>query len=200
METRSISIFNSSAAETLRGALALGADTGIHILTDKRIDQDLQPLAVAKVFAKIFADRKFDLCIMGKQSIDDDYNQTGQILASILGIPSATFASKIEIAGDSKSAEVTREVDFGLQKIKVSLPAVLTCDLRLNTPRFANVQSIIKAKKKPIDTIDIKDLGIDIEPRLKIEKVESPAERKGGVIVGSVDELVEKLRNEAKVI
>ena len=155
---------------------------------------------MAKVFQKIMLEKKFDLAILGKQSIDDDYNQTGQILASIMGIPSATFSSKIELSADSKSAEVTREVDFGLQKIRVSLPAVFTCDLRLNTPRFANVQSIIKAKKKPVETLNLKDLGIDFEPRLKVEKVEMPSERKGGVIVGSVDELINKLKNEAKVI
>src|ERR1700712_5568985 len=113
-------------------------------------------------------DKSFDFIILGKQSIDDDYNQTGQILGSIMGIPSATFSSKIQISEDSKSAEVTREVDFGLQKIQVSLPAVFTCDLRLNTPRFANVQSIIKAKKKAIEVFNIKDLGIDIEPTLKV--------------------------------
>jgi electron transfer flavoprotein beta subunit len=179
-----------SAAETLRSALALGADAGIHILTDMRIDQDLQPLAVAKVFQKITLDQKFDLVFLGKQAIDDDYNQTGQILASLLGIPSATFCSRIEVSEDSKSADVTREVDFGLQKIRVTLPAVFTCDLRLNTPRFATVTSIIKAKKKTIETIDLKSLGIDVEPRLKVEKVEMPTERKGGVMVSSVDELI----------
>ena len=140
------------------------------------------------------------MTILGKQSIDDDYNQTGQILGALLGIPSATFSSKIEFAADGKSAEVTREVDFGLQKIRVSLPAVFTCDLRLNTPRFPNVQSIIKAKKKPIETVNLKDLGIDVEPRLKVEKVEMPAERKGGIMLSSVDELITKLRTEAKVI
>ncbi len=135
-------------------------------------------------------DKAFNFAVLGKQSIDDDYNQTGQILAALMGIPSATFSSKIEFSEDGKSADVTREVDFGLQKIRVSLPAVFTCDLRLNTPRFANVQSIIKAKKKPIETLNLKDLGIDFEPRLKVEKVEMPTERKGGVIVGSVDELI----------
>lgn len=165
-----------------------------------RTDQDLQPLAVAKIFQKIFLEKKFDLVILGKQSIDDDYNQTGQILGSLLNIPSATFSSKIEFSNDGKAADVTREVDFGLQKIRVSLPAVFTCDLRLNTPRFSNVQSIIKAKKKPIETLNLKDLGIDVEPRLKVEKVEMPAERKGGVMVASVDELISKLKNEAKVI
>lgn len=155
-----------------------------------RIDQELQPLAVAKVFRKIMLDKAFDFAVLGKQSIDDDYNQTGQILAALMGIPSATFSSKIEFSTDNKSADVTREVDFGLQKIRVSLPAIFTCDLRLNTPRFANVQSIIKAKKKPIETLNLKDLGIDVEPRLKVERVEMPTERKGGVIVGSVDELI----------
>lgn len=155
-----------------------------------RIDQELQPLAVAKVFRKIMLDKAFDFAVLGKQSIDDDYNQTGQILAALMGIPSATFSSKIEFSADNKSADVTREVDFGLQKIRVSLPAIFTCDLRLNTPRFANVQSIIKAKKKPIETLNLKDLGIDVEPRLKVERVEMPTERKGGVIVGSVDELI----------
>ena len=121
-------------------------------------------------------------------------------MGSLLGIPSATFSSKIEFSADSKSADVTREVDYGLQKIRVSLPAVFTCDLRLNTPRFANVQSIIKAKKKPVETLNLKDLGIDVEPRLKVEKVEMPAERKGGVMVSSVDELISKLKNEAKCI
>jgi electron transfer flavoprotein beta subunit len=143
-------------------------------------------------------EKKFDLVVLGKQSIDDDYNQTGQILGSLLNIPTATFSSKIELS--EGHADVTREVDFGLQKIRVTLPAVFTCDLRLNTPRFANVQSIIKAKKKPIETINLKEMGIDVEPRLKVEKVEMPTERKGGVIVGSVDELVQKLKNEAKVI
>ena len=190
----------SSAAETLRAALALGADSGIHVQTDMRIDQDLQPLAVAKVFKKIMLERGFDFAILGKQAIDDDYNQTGQILAALMGIPSATFSSKIEFAQDGKSAEVTREVDFGLQKIRVSIPAVFTCDLRLNTPRFSTIQSIIKAKKKPMETLNLKDLGLDVEPRLKLEKVEMPSERKGGEIVGSVDELVKKLKNEAKVI
>ena len=160
----------------------------------------MQPLAVAKIFQKIMLDKKFDFILLGKQSIDDDFNQTGQILGSLLGIPSATFSSKIEFSDDSKSADVTREVDYGLQKIRVSLPAVFTCDLRLNTPRFANVQSIIKAKKKPVETLNLKDLGIDVEPRLKVEKVEMPAERKGGVMVSSVDELISKLKNEAKCI
>jgi electron transfer flavoprotein beta subunit len=135
---------------------------------------------------------------VGKQAIDDDYVQTGQILASILGWPSATFSSKVELG--KGTATITREVDFGLQKISVPLPAVLTVDLRLNTPRFANVQNILKAKKKPVDVINLADLGVDVTPRLKVERVEAPTERKGGIIVETVDELVAKLRNEAKVI
>ena len=138
------------------------------------------------------------MVLLGKQAIDDDYNQTGQILGALMGIPCASFSSKIDL--DATSAEVMREVDFGLQKVRVTLPAVFTCDLRLNTPRFANVQSIIKARKKPVETINLKDLGIDVEPRIKVEKVEMPVERKGGVIVANVDELIQKLKNEAKVI
>ena len=145
-------------------------------------------------------ENQFDLALLGKQSIDDDYVQTGQILASLMDVPSATFSSAIEFAGDNSSATVTREVDFGLQQVEVSLPAIFTVDLRLNTPRFANVQGILKAKKKPVQVIDLNDLGIDTAPRLSVERVEAPSEREGGVIVESVDELLEKLRNEAKVI
>lgn len=160
----------------------------------------MQPLAVAKIFQKIMSTRQFDLVFLGKQAIDDDSNQTGQILGSLLKRPSATFSSKIVLSDDNTTAEVTREVDFGLQKVKVALPAVFTCDLRLNTPRFANVQNIIKAKKKPVETLNLADLGIDVTPRLKVERVEMPSERQGGVIVGSVDELIQKLKTEAKVI
>lgn len=155
---------------------------------------------MAKIFRKIVQDKNFDLVLLGKQAIDDDSNQTGQLLASLLGIPAATFCSKIELSADGKSADVTREVDFGLQKVRVTLPAVFTCDLRLNTPKIPNVQGILKAKKKPIETLDLASLGIDVEPRIKVEKVEMPAERKGGVIVANVDELLQKLRNEAKVL
>jgi len=178
----------------------MGADSGIHIETDMRTDLDLQPLAVAKIFKKIMEDKKIDIAILGKQSIDDDSNHTGQMLAALMGIPVGSFSSKIEFAEDKKSAQVTREVDFGLQKVSIPLPAIFTCDLRLNTPRFANVQNIIKAKKKPVETIQLAQMGIDVEPRLKVEKVESPSERAGGVIVKSVDELISKLRTEAKVI
>lgn len=178
----------------------MGADKGIHVMTDMTTDQELQPLAVAKIFRYVMEENQFDLALLGKQSIDDDYVQTGQILSSIMDIPSATFCSEIEFSEDNSTAMITREVDFGLQQIEVSLPAVFTVDLRLNTPRFANVQGILKAKKKPVQVISLADLGIDTAPRLTVERVEAPVEREGGIIVDSVDELLEKLRNEAKVI
>lgn len=178
----------------------MGADKGIHVLTDMSTDQQVQPLAVAKVFKKIMLEQQFNLCLIGKQAIDDDYVQTGQILASIMDMPSATFSSEISLNEDNSKATVTREVDFGLQQIEVTLPAVFTVDLRLNTPRFANVQGILKAKKKPVEVIKLAEMGIDAEPRLTIEKVEAPSEREGGVILESVDDLIDKLRNEAKVI
>ena len=178
----------------------MGADWGIHVTTDLSTDQDLQPLAVAKVFAHVMNEHKFDMCILGKQSIDDDYVQTGQILASKMGVPAATFSSEIVFSDDKTTATILREVDFGLQKVEVSLPAVFTCDLRLNTPRFANVKSILAAKKKRVDSINLEDLGIDITPRIVIEEVNAPLERPGGVLVADVDELIDKLKNEAKVI
>ena len=177
----------------------MGADRGIHVSTDKRIDMDLQPLAVAKVFKHLYEKDSYGLILLGKQAIDDDCNQTGQLLASMLDLPQATFASEIEFDGDSHLI-VTREIDAGLQKVRVSIPSVLTCDLRLNVPRFAKIQDIIKAKKKKIDTINLSDLDIDVEPRLKTSKVASPETREGGVMVESVDELIDKLKNEAKVL
>ena len=178
----------------------MGADRGIHVTTDLSTDQQLQPLAVAKVFKHVMEEHKFDMALMGKQSIDDDYVQTGQILASLLDVPVATFSSGITFNDDNSSASVMREVDFGMQEIEVSLPAIFTVDLRLNTPRFANVQGILKAKRKPVEVLKLADLGIDATPRLNIEAVEAPSEREGGVIVENVDELLEKLRNEAKVL
>lgn len=144
-------------------------------------------------------EKGFDFALLGKQSIDDDYVQTGQMLASMMGIPCATFSSKIDFVGD-RTAKITREVDFGLQQVQLDLPAVFTVDLRLNTPRFANVQNILKAKKKPVETIELESLGLDVAPRLKVIRVEEPTERSGGVIVADVDELLDRLRNEAKVI
>ena len=180
--------------ETLRAAMAMGADRGILVQTDV----ELQPLAVAKLLKAVVEKEQPGLVIAGKQAIDDDANQTGQMLAALLGWPQATFASKVEIA-DGK-ARVTREVDGGLETVELPLPAVITTDLRLNEPRFATLPNLMKAKKKPVDTLTPEALGVDVTPRLATLKVEEPPKRKAGVMVGSVDELIEKLRNEAKVI
>ena len=182
------------ARQTLMTALAIGADRAIHILAE----QDIQPLAVAKVMKAVAEKESADIVILGKQAIDDDSNQTGQMLAAILGWPQATFASKITI--NDNSAEVTREIDGGLETIVVQLPAVMTTDLRLNEPRYASLPNIMKAKKKPIDLIAVDDLGVDVSPRIKIIKVESPGKREAGVMVESVEDLVHKLQNEAKVL
>ncbi|MFB0949350.1 MAG: electron transfer flavoprotein subunit beta/FixA family protein [Burkholderiaceae bacterium] len=180
--------------ETLRSALALGADRAILIETTEQ----LQPLAVAKLLAAVVKQENPSLVIMGKQAIDDDANQTGQMLAGLLDIPQATFASKVVVA-DGK-ATVTREVDGGLETISMSLPAVVTADLRLNEPRYATLPNIMKAKKKPLDTTTPDALGVDVAPRLKTLKVSEPPVRSAGVIVPDVATLVEKLRNEAKVL
>ena len=180
--------------ETLRTALAIGADRGILIETDA----ELQPLAVAKILKAVSEKESAQIIILGKQAIDDDSNQTGQMLASLLDIPQATFASKLVVA-DGK-ATVTREVDGGLETIALTLPAVITTDLRLNEPRYVTLPNIMKAKKKPLDIIKPEDLGIDIAPRLKTIKVEEPPKRSAGVMVADVAALVEKLKNEAKVI
>lgn len=180
--------------ETLRSALALGADRAILIETNEQ----LQPLAVAKLLAAVAKQENPSLIIMGKQAIDDDANQTGQMLAGLMDIPQATFASKVAVA-DGK-ATVTREVDGGLETISMSLPAVVTADLRLNEPRYATLPNIMKAKKKPLDTTTPEALGVDVAPRLKTLKVSEPPVRSAGVIVPDVATLVEKLRNEAKVL
>jgi electron transfer flavoprotein beta subunit len=180
--------------ETIRTALAMGADRGVLIQTDA----ELQPLAVAKLLKAVIEREGPELVIIGKQAIDDDCNQTGQMLAGLLGWPQATFASKIAIADGH--AEVTREVDGGLETVAFTLPAVVTTDLRLNEPRYASLPNIMKAKKKPIATLTPDELGVDVSPRLVTLKVEEPAKRQGGVKVGSVAELVDKLKNEARVI
>ena len=180
--------------ETLRTALALGADRAVLVDTDA----ELQPLAVAKLLRAIAQKESPNLVILGKQAIDDDCNQTGQMLAALLGWPQATFASKLKIAGDT--AEVTREVDGGLETIAVKLPAVITTDLRLNEPRYVTLPNIMKAKKKPLEVLKPDALGVDVEPRLKTLKVEEPAKRKAGVKVPDAKSLVQKLRGEAKVI
>jgi electron transfer flavoprotein beta subunit len=172
----------------------MGADRGIHVQTDV----ELQPLGVAKLLKAVIEKEQPSLVILGKQAIDDDSNQTGQMLAGLLGWPQATFASKLKIEGDG--AEVTREVDGGLETIRIKLPAVMTTDLRLNEPRYASLPNIMKAKKKPIDALTPEALGVDPKPRLKILKVVEPPKRQAGIKVKSVQELVEKLRSEAKVI
>jgi electron transfer flavoprotein beta subunit len=193
-EVVAISCGLPACQETLRTAMALGADRGVLVETDV----ELQPLAVAKLL-KALADREQPkLVILGKQAIDDDANQTGQMLAALLGWPQATFASKVVIAGDT--ATVTREVDGGLETIAVALPAVVTTDLRLNEPRYATLPNIMKAKKKPLDTVKPADLGVDVTPRLTTLKVVEPPRRQAGIRVADVAELVAKLKNEAKVI
>jgi electron transfer flavoprotein beta subunit len=194
-EIIAVSLGGAQCAETIRTALAMGADRGIHVQTDV----ELQPLAVAKLLKAVVDKEQPGLCILGKQAIDDDANQTGQMLAALLGWPQATYASKLVINGDN-TANVTREVDGGLETIQVKMPFVMTTDLRLNEPRYASLPNIMKAKKKPIDALTPEQLGIDPTPRLKTLKVVEPLKRKSGVKVKSVAELVDKLRNEAKVI
>ncbi|MDO8771244.1 MAG: electron transfer flavoprotein subunit beta/FixA family protein [Burkholderiaceae bacterium] len=180
--------------ETLRTAMAIGADRAILVQTD----EELQPLAVAKLLAALVAKEQPGLVILGKQAIDDDCNQTGQMLAALADLPQATFASKVEVAGDK--AKVTREIDGGLETLEVSLPAVVTTDLRLNEPRYVTLPNIMKAKKKPLETVKPEELGVDVTPRLKTIKVAEPAKRGAGVKVPDVTALVNKLKNEAKVI
>ena len=194
-EVVAVSLGEAKCQETLRRALAMGADRAILVQTDA----ELQPLAVAKLLRAVVEREKPELIIMGKQAIDDDSNQTGQMLAALLGWPQATFASKIELK-DGGEAVVSREVDEGIETVAVRLPAVVTTDLRLNEPRYASLPNIMKAKRKPIDTLTPEELGVDAAPRLKLLKVEEPPRRKGGAKVASVAELVDKLRNEAKVI
>jgi electron transfer flavoprotein beta subunit len=193
-EIVAVSIGTQQCQETLRTAMAMGADRGILVETDVEV----QPLAVAKVMKAIAAKENPKLIIMGKQAIDDDCNQSGQMLAALLGWPQAAFISKIDINGDA--AEVTREIDGGLEKITVKLPAVATADLRLNEPRYVTLPNIMKAKKKPLEVIKPDALGVDVAPRLKTLKVEEPAKRGSGVKVADVKELVAKLKGEAKVI
>jgi electron transfer flavoprotein beta subunit len=193
-EVVAITIGEEKAQETVRKALAVGADRGIHV----KVDSNLEPLAVSKILKKIVDKEKPDLVFMGKQAIDDDCNQTGQMLSALLNWPQATFASKIEVK--EKSLEVTREIDEGLETIEINVPAIVTCDLRLNEPRYASLPNIMKAKKKPIEEISAADLGVDTAPRVEQIKVEEPPKRKAGIKVANVAELVQKLKNEAKVI
>ncbi|MDC3119671.1 electron transfer flavoprotein subunit beta/FixA family protein [Candidatus Pelagibacter sp.] len=193
-EIVAVTVGEAKAQETVRKALAVGADRGIHVKTDGI----LEPLAVSKILQKIVDKEKPDLVFMGKQAIDDDCNQTGQMLSALLNWPQATFASKIEVKDNS--LEVTREIDEGLETVEINTPAIVTCDLRLNEPRYASLPNIMKAKKKPIEEINVSDLGIDITARVEQLKVEEPPKRKAGIKVANVAELVQKLKNEAKVI
>ena len=189
-----ISIGDEKSQETIRTALAMGADKGILVKTDNEVE----PLAVSKIISKVAEKEKPEIILLGKQAIDDDSNQTAQMVSAILNWPQATFASKIELKDNE--AIVTREIDEGLETIKLSKPFVASCDLRLNEPRYASLPNIMKAKKKPIEIIEVGDLNIDIEPRIEQIKVEEPPVRQKGVMVSDVAELVNKLKNEAKVI
>lgn len=194
IEIVTVSIGPQQAQEQIRTSLALGADRGILIKTD----QDLEPLAVAKCLKAICDQENPDIILMGKQSIDGDNNQTGQMLGALTGYPQGTFASELTV--DGGKASVTREVDGGLQTVSLTLPAIVTTDLRLNEPRYASLPNIMKAKKKPLDETTPETLGVDTAPRVTLLKVEPPAERTAGIKVASVDELLDKLKNEAKVI
>jgi electron transfer flavoprotein beta subunit len=189
-----VSVGSSDIDTVIRSGLAMGADRAIRIDTDN----DVEPLAIAKILKHVVEQEEAGLVITGKQSIDGDNNQTGQMLAALLAWPQATFASKITIDGDA--ASVIREVDGGLETVELSLPAVVTTDLRLNEPRYPTLPNIMKAKKKPLDVIALADTGVDATKRVTIVNVSPPEARSAGIIVGSVDELVDKLRNEAKVI
>jgi electron transfer flavoprotein beta subunit len=193
-EVIAISIGVSQVQETIRNALAMGADSGIFV----EVNETLEPLNIAKIISSVAKKENIDLMILGKQAIDDDMNATSQMVAALLNWPQATFASKIEIV--DKIAKVGREVDGGIENIEVNLPAVISTDLRLNEPRYASLPNIMKAKKKPINEMKVNDLGIDIKQRLDILKVEEPSKRQSGIMLKTIEELVDKLKNEAKVI
>ena len=189
-----VSIGPAQNQETIRTALAMGADRGIHI----EALHDIEPLAVAKLLKAVVKRENPSLVLVGKQAIDDDCNQTGQMLAALLGWAQGTFVSALDVAGDT--AKIVREVDGGLEHLEIKMPAIVSVDLRLNEPRYASLPNIMKAKKKPLDSLTVDDLSVDIKPRLTVVKVEEPASREAGIKVADVRELVEKLKNEAKVI
>ena len=191
-----LSIGTESSQETIRTGLAMGGDRGILV---KSQDEDIDPLNIGKIIKNVCDKEKPDLVILGKQAIDDDCNQTGQILATLLKYPQATFASKVEKNNDN-TLNVTREVDGGLETIKVKIPCVVTTDLRLNEPRYASLPNIMKAKQKKIDILDIKELSLDLKKRVEILEVNDPPERKPGIVVPDIDSLVDKLKNEAKIL
>merc|ERR1712028_267701 len=189
-----ITIGPTKSQETLRTALAMVADRGIHLVTD----EELQPLAIAKLLQAIAAEEKPDLVLLGKQAIDGDFNQTGQMLGGLMQWPQGTFASQLKVDGEKLSVE--REVDGGLENIQLGTPAVITCDLRLNEPRYATLPNIIKAKKKKIDKRNVSEMGVDVAPRLTVLETAAPPARAAGIKVESMEELIEKLKNEAKVL
>jgi electron transfer flavoprotein beta subunit len=197
-EVVAVSIGVKQAQETLRTALAMGADRAILVVATDDVHQDIEPLAVAKILAKVVEEEGPGLVLAGKQAIDNDMNATGQMLSALLGWSQATFASEVSVEGDH--ALVTREVDGGLQTIKVSMPAIITVDLRLNEPRYASLPNNMKAKKKPLDEKTAADYGVDVTPRLSVVSTAEPETRKAGVKVGSVEELITKLKDEAGVI
>ncbi|NIZ62465.1 electron transfer flavoprotein subunit beta [Sedimentitalea sp. CY04] len=196
-EIVAVSIGVKQAQETLRTALAMGADRAILVVAAEDVQTDIEPLAVAKILAKIVEEEQPGLVLAGKQAIDNDMNATGQMLSALLGWSQGTFASELDI--DGEHAVVTREVDGGLQTLKVAMPAIVTVDLRLNEPRYASLPNIMKAKKKPMDTKTAEDYGVDVTPRLEIVSTTEPEARSAGIIVGSVDELVEKLKEAGAV-
>jgi len=193
-EVVAVSIGPAQNQETIRTALAMGADRGIHI----EASHDIEPLAVAKLLKAVVERENPGLVLVGKQAIDDDCNQTGQMLAALLGWAQGTFVSALDVAGDS--AKIVREVDGGLEHLEIKMPAIVSVDLRLNEPRYASLPNIMKAKKKPLDSLSVDELGVDVSPRLTVVKVEEPAAREAGIKVADVKELVDKLKNEAKVI
>ncbi len=197
-EVIAVSIGVKQAQETLRTALAMGADRAILIVAADDVHTDIEPLAVAKLIKAVIDEEQPGLVLMGKQAIDNDMNATGQMTAALMGWAQATFASNVDVEGDH--ALVTREVDGGLQTVKVQMPAIVTVDLRLNEPRYASLPNIMKAKKKPLDEKTPADFGVDVTPRLTVTKTEEPSARKAGEMVGSVDELVTKLKDEAGVL
>lgn len=199
-ELIAVSIGQEKSQETLRQALAMGADRGVLLTTKMRTDQELQPLAVAKLLKEIATKEEAKIVICGKQAIDDDCNQTGQLLAGLLGWPQATFASGLKFSEAGGEMEVEREVDAGIQQQTMPVPAVITTDLRLNQPRYATLPNLMKAKKKPLEKIEAESLGVDLAPKVKIIEVTEPPPRAGGAKVANVEELIDKLKNEAKCL
>jgi electron transfer flavoprotein beta subunit len=199
-EVVAVSIGGKACQEQLRTALAMGADRAIHIVAEVRTDQELQPLAVAKILKAMAEKEKADLVILGKQAIDGDNCQTSAMTASLLGWPQCTFAASVTVDSGKMEASIDRETDTGSEKLKVPLPAVISADLRLNEPRYPTLPNIMKARKKPLDTVAVETLNIDIKPRNVVVKVEDPPSRKAGIVVDSVDTLINKLKNEAAVI